>query len=213
MSSVGLVLHHPVRYDLRVWWHTRGRERAFREQLVALARIQPGERVLDVGCGTGSLALALRRAVGSTGSVAGVDPSPEMIGRARGKARRAKLAIDFKEAPAQALPFEPGSFDLVTSTLVLHQLPPADLHAAVAEMVRVLRPGGRLMLADIGGERGHGGTVHARAAQRHGVHLFDLREAAGRLGSFGLTSIESGEVPFRLADFEQIYYVLASRGD
>src|SRR6476469_5465315 len=75
MSSVGLVLHHPVRYDLRVWWHTRGRERAFREQLVQLGRLQAGEHVLDVGCGTGSLALAIRRAVGAGGRVAGVDPS------------------------------------------------------------------------------------------------------------------------------------------
>ena len=77
----GLVLHGTARYyDLLAWLLMRGREGAFREKVVDLARIQPGERVLDVGCGTGTLAVAAKRRVGPTGTVYGIE-SPEMITR------------------------------------------------------------------------------------------------------------------------------------
>ena len=115
----------------------------------------------------------------------------------------------------KALPFEPGTFDVVLSTLVLHQLPPADLHAAVGrDDPRACGPAAVCLLVDIGGEGGHGGTVHAqRRASGMACICFDLRDVATELGSFGLTTVASGEVPFRLADFEQIYYVLATRDD
>jgi ubiquinone/menaquinone biosynthesis C-methylase UbiE len=76
----------PLRYDLMLWVASRGRERVFRERQVDLARIAPGEAVLDVGCGTGSLAIAAARRVGERGAVHGVDPSAELLARARKKA-------------------------------------------------------------------------------------------------------------------------------
>ena len=86
----GAVMRSSARfYDLMVWLLTFGRERAFRERLVELARVQLGESVLDVGCGTGSLAIAAKRRVGPTGIVHGIDASPEMIARATRKATKA----------------------------------------------------------------------------------------------------------------------------
>ena len=147
-DPVGLVLHNPIRYNFRVWLTTRGREGKFRRTLVELAGVKPGDSVLDVGCGTGSLAIEAGKMVGPTGSVVGIDPSPEMIGRAKGKARR--LAnVRFEIAPAQSLPFADASFDVVTSSLVLHQLPPDSLHAVKAEVARVLKPGGRIGISDV----------------------------------------------------------------
>src|SRR5437899_8062623 len=88
-STTGLVLHSPVGYDRLIWLVTFGRERAFREKVLRLARLERGETVLDVGCGTGTLAIAAKRHVGPAGTVYGIDASPEMITRAGKKAGRA----------------------------------------------------------------------------------------------------------------------------
>src|SRR5215475_8531582 len=106
----GLILHAATSYDLLVCMVTLGRERSLRQRMLHPARLQVGEAVLDVGCGTGSLAIEAKRAVRSGGLVHGVDASPEMIARAHRKARKAGLDIAFATAPAQALPFPDGRF-------------------------------------------------------------------------------------------------------
>src|SRR5438094_282434 len=88
-NTTGLVLHGAAPYDLLVWLVTLGRERVFREKVLRLARLEPGESVLDVGCGTGTLAIAAKRHVGHTGTVYGIDASPEMIVRAGRKGGKA----------------------------------------------------------------------------------------------------------------------------
>src|SRR5215213_3228594 len=104
-TPTGAVIHAAFKYDLLVAALTLGRERKFRERLLAPAELKPGESVLDVGCGTGSLAIVAARQVGAMGRVVGVDPSPEMIDRARSKAKRKKVVVEFEVAWAQALPF------------------------------------------------------------------------------------------------------------
>src|SRR5215470_15161329 len=106
----GLVLHAAATYDLLITLVTLGRERAFRERMLRLAHLEPGESVLDVGCGTGSLAIAAKRQVGQTGTVYGLDASPEMIARAEKKARKAGIDVGFKNAFAQSLPFPDAQF-------------------------------------------------------------------------------------------------------
>src|SRR5690349_21042382 len=104
-ATTGVVMRSHARwYDVLVWVLTLGRERALRERILALARLQIGDSILDVGCGTGTLAIAARRHVGDAGEVFGVDASPEMIARAVAKASRRRAAVDFRVGVVEALP-------------------------------------------------------------------------------------------------------------
>jgi ubiquinone/menaquinone biosynthesis C-methylase UbiE len=132
-------------YDLVVGLAMR--ERKVRLRVIARARLGPGQRLLDLGCGTGTLAiLAQRRHPRAT--VVGVDGDPVVLGIARGKARRAGVPVRFDEGMAYALPYDDGSFDAVTATLMLHHLTHDQQERTLAEVWRVLRPGGRFVIAD-----------------------------------------------------------------
>jgi ubiquinone/menaquinone biosynthesis C-methylase UbiE len=145
----GRVIHWARWYDVFGRIVSFGRDRAMRETLIELAAPTPGEKVLDVGCGTGTLATAIKARVGG-GDVHGIDASPEMIDVARKKATKARSEVDFQVAVVEALPFPDASFDLVTSSLMLHHLPD-DLKAkGLLEIRRVLKPGGRFMAMDFG---------------------------------------------------------------
>src|SRR5437762_1630344 len=99
-ETKGLVLNGGWRYDLMGWFIDtfvfRGKFRELRQRTVNLARIQPGEQVLDVGCGTGTLAMEVARRVGRAGRVAGVDPGTQQIARACAKAARRNVPIEFQ---------------------------------------------------------------------------------------------------------------------
>ncbi|MFL5574397.1 MAG: class I SAM-dependent methyltransferase [Gemmatimonadaceae bacterium] len=195
----GLVLHSTTRYyDILAGLLTLGRERAFRERLVGLARIEPGEAVLDVGCGTGTLAIAAKRRVGSGGVVQGIDASPEMIARARRKAAKAGVDVIFETGVAESLPFPDARFDVVLSTLMLHHLPRPARQQCVREVRRVLRPGGRLLAVDFATpareRRGLLDRIH-----RHG-HVA-LPDILALLDEAGLRVVESGAVGVRDLQF------------
>jgi len=121
---------------------TLGREQAFRQRITDLARLQPAEKVLDVGCGTGTLAMVARQRVSETGRVSGIDPSPQMITRASRKAERIGLAIDFQVGVIEHLSFPDQSFDVVLSTFMMHHLPDDLKRRGLAEIARALKPGG-----------------------------------------------------------------------
>jgi ubiquinone/menaquinone biosynthesis C-methylase UbiE len=191
-SPRSLVMHSAARYyDLLAWLLTLGRERALRERLVELARLQPGETVLDVGCGTGSLAIAAKQHVGETGVVRGVDASPEMIEQARRKAAAAGIDIAWDVARAEALPFDDDSVDVVLSSLMMHHLPRAVREAFVAEIRRVLKPDGRVLVVDFEpparGQRGLISRIH-----RHG-HV-PAREIGALLRGAELQVVDVGSV-------------------
>ncbi len=197
-STIGALLHSPGRYDLLVWLAMLGREGVFREKILRLARLQPGEAVLDVGCGTGTLAIAAKRQVGPTGIVHGIDASPEMLARAEKKARKASVEIVLRNAMAQALPFPDGQFDAVLSTIMLHHLPRKARQQCAAEMRRVLKPGGRVLAVEFGlaAREQKGLLAHFH---RHGY--VKLPDMIGLLSEAGLNSVESGAVGIRDLQF------------
>jgi ubiquinone/menaquinone biosynthesis C-methylase UbiE len=168
----------------------RGQWRQLRRLTIALARIRPGESVLDVGCGTGTLALEVQSRAGGAGRVAGIDPSSEQIERARSKASRRNLPTDFKTGVIEHLAFPDQTFDVALSTLMMHHLPESLKRQGLAEIARVLRPGGRLVIADFTRRQ----ERHGRAARFHagGSRMQDLAALAREAG---FSKIETEEMP------------------
>jgi SAM-dependent methyltransferase len=113
-----------------------------------LGRLAPGERVLDIGSGAGTDSLVAAQMVGEQGHVTGIDMTPEMLTKARGAAGEMGAAnVEFVESEAEQLPFSDASFDVVISNGVIDLIPDKD--AVFAEISRVLRPGGRIQIADV----------------------------------------------------------------
>ena len=190
-ATKGLVLHRAFLYDLLLWFLSRGNECKMREKALRLARVSEREKVLDIGCGTGTLAIAAKRHVGERGMACGVDASPQMLARAIKKGHKAGLNIDFRNAAVEALPFPDSQFDVVMSTLMLHHLPAKLREECVREVRRVLKPGGRLLIIDFGPPEAHQKSIidhfhhHGHASL---PSMIDLVQRAG------MEVVESGAV-------------------
>lgn len=134
-------------YDPLLKWGMR--EDVIKRRLIDRAGIQPGDRVLDLGCGTGTLTLMIQRAQPGA-EVVGLDGDPRVLAIAREKARRAGMQITWDEGLADSLPYPAGSFDRVVSSLMIHHLAHEVKRGAMQEVLRVLRPGGTFHVLDFG---------------------------------------------------------------
>jgi SAM-dependent methyltransferase len=157
-----------------------GRRGRVYRRIVSLAGVRPGHSVLDVGSSSGYLASMLAVAAGSAGHVTGVDPSHAAIAHAQ---RSAPRNMTFTEGVAQDLGLPDSSFDVVTCTLAMHHVPARQRQAAVREMYRVTKPGGRLLLADFDATRRpfplHPGGGRMRRAAATVGSLEELAAGAG----------------------------------
>jgi SAM-dependent methyltransferase len=114
----------------------------------SLGRLEPGERVADLGSGAGTDSLVAAQMVAPEGHVTGIDMTPEMLAKARAAAEELGVDnVDFVEGEIEQLPFEDASIDVVISNGVIDLVPDKD--AVFVEIFRVLRPGGRMQLADV----------------------------------------------------------------
>ncbi|MFZ2168264.1 MAG: class I SAM-dependent methyltransferase, partial [Methylococcaceae bacterium] len=124
-------------------------EEALKTSLIAQAAIQPGQNILDMGCGTGTLTLLIKQTQPKA-AVYGFDVDPQVLDVARRKAEQAGETIILQQGTAACLPYQDGSFDHVFASLMLHHLKRQDKRRALGETFRVLKPGGELHVADFG---------------------------------------------------------------
>jgi ubiquinone/menaquinone biosynthesis C-methylase UbiE len=160
------------------------------DRMLDLADVRAGMRVLDVGCATGNLILALARRQSGLDLV-GLDPDARALAQARRKSRRAGLPVDWRRGFAEELPYPDGSVDRIFSSLMLHHLERPAQDALLAEVRRVLRPDGLFVLADADGHD---------AMQGHGFrHLFRRRFGHGASAGPEHTHADSA-LPERVAE-------------
>lgn len=134
-------------YDPLLRWVMR--ELTFKHRLIQEARIAPGFRVLDLGCGTGTLTVLLKQKYPDA-DITGIDGDPAVLAIARAKAARQNVSITFDEGMAFQLPYADGTFDRVVSSLVIHHLTTEDKQRTLREAFRVLKLGGELLIVDFG---------------------------------------------------------------
>jgi ubiquinone/menaquinone biosynthesis C-methylase UbiE len=198
-ATSGSVIRWARGYDRMVAALSLGRATALRAATVDLGGIRPDDHVLEVGCGTGEVALTAWRRAGAR-HVAGIDPAAEMIAVAQEKARAAGATIDFQVGVIEALAAQDESVDVVLSSLMMHHLP-GDLKArGLAEIWRVLRPGGRLVIVDMARPSGWL-TRLMPVALLHGALKVGAQDLPPLLAAAGFTAVRTGKLPMRGVGF------------
>jgi ubiquinone/menaquinone biosynthesis C-methylase UbiE len=203
-ATPGITLAHGRRYDRFTAAFFLGRRATTFARLAELAVPAGADHVLDVldvGCGTGVLTAALATAVGPRARVVGVDASADMIDRARATRPGCTFAVGL----AESLDHPDAAFDVVASSLMIHHLPEDLRHRALAEMHRVLRPGGRLLVADYrppASPLARGLLAHVTGA---GMQHNPIDELPALFEHAHLTDIETGDLPW-------LRYVAGTKG-
>lgn len=179
-------------YDFLVQIITLGRTKTIHRGTLAVANIQKGEDILDIGCGTGTLLLEAEKMLGKTGKLVGLDPEPEMVRQANKKAAKIGSSVKFEAGSIEDIPFPKESFDAVISSLMFHHLSEEQKTAGLAELIRVLKPHGRLLIMDLNPNRR--GILTSLPRHNQLEHLdYVQQEAVILMAKSGFKDIESGE--------------------
>jgi ubiquinone/menaquinone biosynthesis C-methylase UbiE len=185
-------------YDAMVALLSLGQEQKLRQATLDLSNIQPGEQILEVGCGTGSLTLAARARAGQQARVIGIDVAPDMLEMARRKAAKAGVDIQFQLGRIEAIPFPDGQFDLVLSSLMLHHIHgDTGKQQGLTEVLRVLKPGGRVLIVDAAPPQSPLVRGLVELVVGHGMLARSVKEFIPMMEKAGFVEIETGPTKSR----------------
>jgi ubiquinone/menaquinone biosynthesis C-methylase UbiE len=197
-------------YDRYMKRITLGREDALRTMTVNLAQVKQGDCVLEVGCATGSLSLAAKRQAGPSGRVFGIDIIPGMIEASRKKAEQAKLDVTFQLGNIEDIPFPDEYFDVVMCSFMIFHMSEEVRRTGIAEIYRVLKPGGRLLVLDL--------ALPPRPVSRMILKLLlgfmfkhDLNELQPVMESSGFMRIEISQAKYRILGLPVLSFVRGIR--
>ena len=198
-------------YDSYMRKMTFGREHLLREETVRLAQVVAGNSVLEVGCGTGTLALAAKRAAGATGTVCGIDIIPGMIEVSQHKAAQAKEDITFQLGSIDNIPFPEDQFDVAMSSFMIFHMSETAMRKGITEVHRVLKPQGRWLVLDL--------ALPTQPLQRFiaqklfgGMLQHDIQELLPWMGAAGFVNIEMGKAQFRVMGLSVLGFVRGLAG-
>jgi ubiquinone/menaquinone biosynthesis C-methylase UbiE len=196
-------------YDSYMRRMTLGRERALREMTVSLAQVKPGDCVLEVGCGTGTLTLAAKRQAGPSGKVFGIDVIPGMIELCQRKAAQANLDVTFQLGSIDDIPFSANQFDVVMCSFMIFHMSEMVRRKGIIEIYRVLRPQGRLLVLDL--------ALPTHPLPRVIAQLLfgsmlqhDLRELLPLMEATGFSDVEIAQAKFRVLGLSILAFVRGS---
>ena len=199
LETEGATISWAFLYEILVKAVMLGRDQQLRESIVSLAAVRPGEKVLDLGCGTGKLAMTFKQSSDSSVTVHGIDAAPEMVARAKSQAAKKGLDIDFRHGLAESVDLPDESLDVVVSSFVVHHLT-ADLQTkAFAECYRLLKPGGRLLVIEFEPPRKILTRFLLRPLLGGGMLAIDTGKIAPQLQAAGFVSVETGSAGHVLA--------------
>jgi ubiquinone/menaquinone biosynthesis C-methylase UbiE len=193
-------------YDSYMRRMTLGREHVLREETVRLARVEPGDSVLEVGCGTGTLTLAAKRQAGPSGQVFGIDVIPGMIAASQQKAARAQEEVTFQLGSIDDIPFPASRFDVVICSFMIFHMAEQTRRKGIAEVYRVLKPQGRWLVLDLALPTQ---PVQRFVAQRlfGGMLQHDLHELIPVMEAAGFSNTEIAQARFRVMGLSVIGFV------
>jgi ubiquinone/menaquinone biosynthesis C-methylase UbiE len=193
-------------YDSYMRTMTLGRERTLRETTVRLAQVKPGDCVLEVGCGTGTLTLAAKRQAGPSGKAFGIDVIPGMIELSQRKAAHSNEDVAFQLGSIDDIPFTANQFDVVMCSFMIFHMSETTRRKGIAEIYRVLKPGGRLLVLDLALPSQ---PLPRAIAQRlfGGMLQHDLRELLPLMEASGFSDVETGPAEFRILGLSILAFV------
>jgi ubiquinone/menaquinone biosynthesis C-methylase UbiE len=185
-------------YDAYMRKMTLGREQILRQKTIELAQIEPGESVLEVGCGTGSLTLAAKQKIGKTGKAVGIDVIPGMVEYSQKKAEQAQEEISFQLGSINQIPFGDNTFDVVMGSFMIFHMSDKTRKEGIKEIWRVLKPQGRLLFVDLAIPEQPLQKAIAKAIIFRGGLEHNLTELIPTFTTIGFSKIEYASVKFSI---------------